>query len=766
MPRSPKQKSCLLICAKTAASQAAITAALNHQHRFSVQNTVNSLSAAQRLINEEHFDSILLDSELLSTDWESAYKTILAYSADVAVIIIFNPIDEAESLQALKYGAQDCLPQQDLGDGRLERAVNAALIRYRHPPPFVGDKSKFAVFENQLSQLLDRCSDPTLILGENHEIRFLNPVALALLETEASRVIGEIFPFTIDKETVTELEIPTSENKFHTFELTALDIYWQGKPSLLVIMQPTVQPVVESAASNSEARKPPLSEQTGLQAWIENLADAVMLTDGGGRITKINPTAAELWAGRAEDCLGKIVGDFIQPSQAQHSGHGSQRLPSDDILPSVGTPSVRWDALLKQADGAELAVTATLCGLFDAADSRCGCIVTLQPLDAWKAAVTDPFSSVSLRVGGIAHDFNNMLTAILGNLALARLTVEDAKLISQRLEAAEIAALQAKSLSQQLLNFSKDGTLVLAHTSVPEIISECAQFSLCGTNVDFKLNGESEVWQVDADKGRISQVINNLLINADEAMPEGGTIEICLRNLKIRRSEVPGLMPGEYVCIEVKDAGIGISAENLEQVFTPYFTTKESGNGLGLPFSYSVVRSYQGTITADSSLGCGSIFRVYLPKSDSEKINPEHPETKATAEQALPVQPGHGRILLMDDMDAMLLVASEILNILGYDVECCTDGQEAIEAYKKAKKSGRPFDAVVFDLTVPGGMGGEEAANVLKKYDPELVAIASSGYSNSDIMSDHETSAFQAVVPKPYRIDEMSDTLHAVLAGK
>ena len=377
---------------------------------------------------------------------------------------------------------------------------------------------------------------------------------------------------------------------------------------------------------------------------------------------------------------------------------------------------------------------------------------------------SEKIESISLLAGGIAHDFNNMLTAILGNISMIRIDLDEGHQHSAKLVAAEKAALQAKLLTQQLLAFSKGGAPSLEVTTVSEIVEECAQFILRGSKVKCSIEKEDGLWPVDADKGQISQVVNNLIINANQAMPGGGEIRIRMSNLHVRHAEVPALKSGDYVCIEVRDEGNGISPQNLKKIFDPYFTTKRKGNGLGLASSYSIIMTHKGTITVDSSIGHGSIFRVYLAKSTQlapRKSNPSEAKKKETAREK--IHRGKGRILVMDDMEAMMVVAGEILTVLGYDVEYSTNGNEAIKAYKAAKDEGNPFDACVFDLTVPGGMGGEEAANILIDYDPNLVAIASSGYTSSDVMSDYKNSAFRAVLPKPYRIKEMSDILHELL---
>ena len=377
---------------------------------------------------------------------------------------------------------------------------------------------------------------------------------------------------------------------------------------------------------------------------------------------------------------------------------------------------------------------------------------------------SEKIESISLLAGGVAHDLNNMLTAILGNISILRTELGEDNQHSVKLVAAENATLHARLLTQQLLTFSKGGAPALEATTISEVVEECAQFILRGSNVKCSIEKEDELWPVDADKGQISQVVNNLIINANKAMPAGGDIHIGMRNVQVRHAEVPALKQGDYICIEVRDEGIGIPTQNLKKIFDPYFTTKPKGNGLGLASSYSIITVHKGTITADSSSGKGSIFKVYLPKSIQialAKSSQVEAEKEELANEG--IHRGRGRILVMDDMEAMMIVAGEILTVLGYDVEYSINGSEAIKAYKAAKNAGNPFDACVFDLTVPGGMGGEEAANILIDYDPNLVAIASSGYTTSDVMSDYKNSAFKAVLPKPYRIKEMSDVLHELL---
>ncbi|NBB80417.1 MAG: response regulator [Verrucomicrobia bacterium] len=690
---SKKENPRVLICAKTAAGRSAIEKLIEASRFSGRYETASALAEAKKRREEDSFEVIFMDSGLFADGHQPTFAAIQSFCAESAVILISDRDEAASSIKALEYGAEDYLVRDDLDLAAIEHAMTAALGRRKGRAAADAVNKKIAILETQVEKVFNHHNDPILILGSNHEIRFLNQKAVSLFETNEASLLGEVFPFAVAEGDVTELEIPVSGERIHTVELAAFEIIWKGEDSLLVLLR--------EIRTGDEAGYNHLSNKERLNTLLESVSEAVIVSNRDGRIEQLNKSAAELLGSDPETSRGQLLTEMVQAD------------PAPDR-------NVDHEAL----------------------------------------------NSVGLLVGGIAHDFNNMLTVILGNIALARTDAEQKADISQRLVAAESAALQASSLSQQLLTFLKEGALNLTQTQIPEIIEECAEFILRGSNVDFKLTSEANLWSVDADKGRISQVISNLLINSDQAMPNGGIIEINLRNLNIRRAEVPGITAGDYLCIEVKDTGTGISPENLKQLFNPYFTTKENGNGLGLASSYSIVKSHKGTITADSSPGFGSIFRVYLPKSSSRARESTLPKLEKKVRNKKGIHRGQGRILLMDDMEAMLMVAEEILTMLGYEVACCGDGEEAIEAYKKAKESGNPFDAVVFDLTVPGGMGGEEAADILKQYDPDLIAIASSGYSGSGVMSDHKNSSFEAVVPKPYRIGGMSDALNAVLKNK
>jgi CheY-like chemotaxis protein len=309
------------------------------------------------------------------------------------------------------------------------------------------------------------------------------------------------------------------------------------------------------------------------------------------------------------------------------------------------------------------------------------------------------------------------------------------------------------------LTFSKGGAPIEKTAVISELIKETAAFALSGSDVRLELSLPEDLWAVEVDEGQISQVIQNIVINADEAMPAGGTLNISARNTAIQRMGALPLPKGNYVQIDLKDEGIGMSKKQLAMLFEPYFTTKQKGSGLGLATAYSIIKNHAGYITAESIQNVGTTFHIYLPASSK----PTPVEKRPVREK--PVR-GKGRILVMDDEATIRLLLSRLLTSAGYKVELTKNGAEAVELYRKARESGQPFNAVILDLTVPGGMGGKETIKKLLEIDPKVKAIVSSGYATDPIMSEYRKYGFSAVVTKPYSVSQMEETLHDVLVDK
>jgi CheY-like chemotaxis protein len=291
-----------------------------------------------------------------------------------------------------------------------------------------------------------------------------------------------------------------------------------------------------------------------------------------------------------------------------------------------------------------------------------------------------------------------------------------------------------------------------------DLIKESASFALRGSKVGCTFSLAGDLQPVEADIGQLRQVIHNIVINADQAMPRGGMITISAQNVGLGAQEVSSLKAGDYVRISIADQGIGIPEEHLAKIFDPYFTTKKKGSGLGLATAYSIIKKHGGAIAAESEPGAGTMISIFLPASSKE--------FKAPGDAMAGLVTGQGRVLIMDDEAIVLDAAGRILQTMGYEVELAKDGGEAIELYCKARESGKPFDVVVMDLTVPGGIGGKEALTKLIQIDPGVKAIVSSGYSHDPIMAHYETYGFLGVIAKPYRVQEMTDIVSKVIAMK
>ncbi len=363
--------------------------------------------------------------------------------------------------------------------------------------------------------------------------------------------------------------------------------------------------------------------------------------------------------------------------------------------------------------------------------------------------------SLGILAGGIAHDFNNSLMAILGNATLGKIYADKQSELYQILSEIEKASYQARDLTSQLLTFSKGGAPVKKLTSVNDLLRDTVKFALRGSNTKYQIEIDEQLLNIEVDLAQMSQVLNNLIINADQAMPEGGLLTLRAKNFDNTSNQLKFLKQRQYVKLIISDTGVGIAEENLNKIFDPYFTTKKTGSGLGLATTYSIIKKHDGHICVESELGKGTTFYIYLPAS-SEKI--EHREKS----KAGPAK-GTGKILIMDDEEVIRKVLSRLLETLGYRSITAQNGEEAIALYIDAYNHGEKFDAVIVDLTVPGAMGGQETIKKLKNFDPNVKAIVSSGYYNIPILADYKAFGFVGVLLKPYDINELAETLKKVL---
>lgn len=369
--------------------------------------------------------------------------------------------------------------------------------------------------------------------------------------------------------------------------------------------------------------------------------------------------------------------------------------------------------------------------------------------------------AVGVLAGGIAHDYNNFLTAILGNLSLVRQRLEsgaeiDPAELSELLSDAQQESLRAKDLTHQLLTLAKGGAPVRKPADLSSLLQTSVSTGVRNTSVRLECSVPADLWRSEVDSMQITQVFRNLTNNAAQAMPEGGCLFLTAENLDLHEPLGP-LAPGSYVKISFRDEGHGIEPRHLSRIFDPYFSTRQLGSGLGLATSYAILRKHHGHISVDSRLGGGTRFDVYLPAVASAEVAAPC-KTNSAAEY-----PGRPRILVMDDEESIRRLARRLLEANGYDVVLAAEGSEAVQCYRDSLQGDHPIQAVILDLTVPGGMGGMDAFRELQKINPEIRAIVSSGYSNDPIMGEYDKHGFCGVVAKPYPLEELLSTLHHVV---
>ncbi|MGV1101024.1 hybrid sensor histidine kinase/response regulator [Thiovibrio sp. JS02] len=485
---------------------------------------------------------------------------------------------------------------------------------------------------------------------------------------------------------------------------------------------------------------------------FENATDLIQMIRPDGRLLYVNRAWRETFGYAEEEISGLSIFDLITPAHREQCQQTFQKVLAEEKVNYINT-------VFQAKDGRRIIIEGNaICKFQEGRPGATQCIfrdVTEKKKMEEELLKTQKLESVGVFAGGIAHDFNNLLTGILGNISLAKLYVNPQDKAYQRLVETEKASLQAKNLTQQLLTFAKGGAPIRKTTTIPELIRDSASFALTGSNVKCEYDLPDGLWPIEVDAGQLSQVIQNLVLNAAQAMPEGGAVNIWARNIPIARQNLLAMPHGRYVQIAVVDNGHGIPQEHLSRIFDPYFTSKQTGSGLGLAIAYSIIRKHDGQITVDSEVGKGTIFTIYLQAAEKIHLSPESRREGPAARK--------GRLLIMDDEAMIREAAAEMLGYFGFEVVTVADGDEAIRRYREAMQEERPFAAVIMDLTIPGGMGGREAMEILRRIDPEIKAVVSSGYANDPIMANHRDYGFCGVVPKPYKVEEMSWALAKIL---
>jgi PAS domain S-box-containing protein len=522
-----------------------------------------------------------------------------------------------------------------------------------------------------------------------------------------------------------------------------------------------VDTIEQYAGERNKAEEELIDEKERLAVTLRSIGDAVISTDNSGMIILINAVAEELTGWENGQAIGqplvKVFTTLDDKTREVSEDFVAQVLEAERII-DKNRPTI-----LLSRDGSERMISEVGAPIRDENNRVIGVVLVFSDITERLKAEEEllkgkKLESVGILAGGIAHDFNNILTAIMGNISLAKNYIDQENKAQKRLQEADRAALRAKDLTQKLLTFSKGGAPVKKKASIEELFRESIGFTLSGTSVKPMYSFMEGLWAVDVDTGQISQVIQNLCLNASQAMPDGGLIWIKAENKAILESSTLPLVPGNYIKISFKDTGVGISKKNVSRIFDPYFTTKQKGSGLGLATVFSIINNHDGLIQVESELDVGTTFTFFLPAVDE----PLEAMTQIQGRQPDKFS-REGRILFMDDEEIIREVAGEMLNHIGFEVDFASHGEEALEKYTTARNNGKPFDAVIMDLTVPGGMGGADAIKKLLEIDPEVKAIVTSGYSNNPVMANYKEYGFIATMSKPFHLDEVGKILDRTL---
>lgn len=510
----------------------------------------------------------------------------------------------------------------------------------------------------------------------------------------------------------------------------------------------------ETQIRESKRTEEALRESEGLYREMSDLLpQPVFEMDLDGRFTFVNRVASKALGYSKEEAVAGLNGTRVFLTE------NAEKECSDILQYMSGAGSGRNDYEVVRKDGSTFPAT-----VYASPVLRGGRIVGLRgivvDLTEQKKAETElitrqKLESLGVLAGGLAHDYNNILTGILGNISLAKRFALPGDRVMKRLEQMELAAMKAKDLTQQLLTFARGGAPIKRTTSIARLLERSVNFALLGSNVRCELEIDSDLWASAVDEGQITQVIHNIVLNAVQAMPESGVVTVKASNEMLAPTDGIPVEPGDFVKISISDVGYGIPKEHLSRIFDPYFTTKQKGSGLGLATAYSIIQKHGGFITADSELGSHTTFVIHIPATDEEP--------PPDFDFVLPMPSVRHRVLLMDDEEVVREVVGEMLEQLGYAVTLAKDGSEAVQLYAEAMRKQTPFDAVIMDLTIPGGMGGREAILRLLEIDPGVRAIVSSGYSGDVVMSHHERFGFKGVVPKPFKMAELARMLEKVI---
>jgi len=614
--------------------------------------------------------------------------------------------------------------------------------------------------KEEISTIFNSVGVGILVIDKSCRIHSFNYRLCEMLETDETEIyhlnFAEIFPSEIKENYCNDSFYKESFKEFHNipiknkyFDLKIVPLKKQQEVNNTYII--SFNDVTDKKIFEKELER----ERELLSVTLRSINDGVIAVNEHCQVIMINKTAEEMLAVSSSEVENVMLEKILKFSEVN-------QLPLCRMGPKKYFASRDYDfnsrfcLTLKNKKGSDYKVDVFITPLIDRSSNIIGGVVVLKDITDYLRIQEELLNSskmeaLSIMARGIAHDYNNILTAIMSNVSLAKMKAESAK-VEKVLKNAENAVINAKNLTTQLSTFAKEGVLAKEVVSLKDFLKSVCDFTLSGSSCYYNVICAKNVSYVEVDKSKLSQVINNLLVNAMQAMPGGGKIGINCENFDVDEDTVLPLQKGHYVKISVVDDGKGIPESQQNKIFDPFFTTKEDGTGLGLATSYSIIKKHGGHIAVDSTVGEGTAFHIYLP---AKKDNADY----KTEKESYHIQKFHKKVLLMDDNESVLESTSELLRELGVSVDAVRSGEKAVEKFAEAFRNGEPYDLSILDITMPGGFGGKKVFKEITKIDPEAKCVISSGFTSDDLIKNYKKYGFYSYLHKPYALGELNRLL-------